>query len=174
MIVRITGWWPTADLEHRAAVLRHGVRRVSFRTLAGEAGSPADLANRSLAKYRLIIEDFGGWDLFQELLGALSRIAATHGTDIASVATRAILERIRLPRRLSEPSIRRISTPTRRSAGFACRPATCRRLRASPAGEKGPAGDVYDLERDRKGAHGRIMKYELNALPERRGRSMNK
>jgi hypothetical protein len=27
---------------------------------------------------------------------------------------------------------------------------------------------VYDLERDRSGAHGRIMKYELNALPERR------
>ena len=33
---------------------------------------------------------------------------------------------------------------------------------------RGPAGDVYDLERDRSGAHGRIMKYELNALPERR------
>ena len=33
---------------------------------------------------------------------------------------------------------------------------------------QGPAGDVYDLERDRSGAHGRIMKYELNALPEQR------
>jgi hypothetical protein len=33
---------------------------------------------------------------------------------------------------------------------------------------QGPSGDIYDLERDRTGAHGRIMKYELNALPERR------
>ena len=33
---------------------------------------------------------------------------------------------------------------------------------------QGPSGDVYDLERDRSGAHGRIMRYELNALPEQR------
>ena len=26
----------------------------------------------------------------------------------------------------------------------------------------GPSGDVYTLERDRNGPHGRIMKYELN------------
>ena len=59
-------------------------------------GKPApaqDLANRSLAKYKLIIEDFGGWDLFQELLEVLGRIAATHDTDIASVATRVMLDR---------------------------------------------------------------------------------
>jgi hypothetical protein len=29
----------------------------------------------------------------------------------------------------------------------------------------GPHGDVYQLERDRAGRHGRIMKYELNKLP---------
>jgi hypothetical protein len=33
---------------------------------------------------------------------------------------------------------------------------------------QGPSGDIYDLERDRTGAHGRIMKYELNALSEHR------
>jgi len=32
----------------------------------------------------------------------------------------------------------------------------------------GPAGDIYDLERGREGAHGRIMKYELNAMPNQR------
>ncbi len=26
----------------------------------------------------------------------------------------------------------------------------------------GPAGDIYQLERDRDGIHGRIMKYDLN------------
>ena len=50
-------------------------------------------ANRSLVKYRLIIEEFGGWQRFQSLLSALQRIATKHSTDIASVATRAILDR---------------------------------------------------------------------------------
>jgi hypothetical protein len=27
---------------------------------------------------------------------------------------------------------------------------------------RGPPGDVYTLERDREGTHGRIMKYTLN------------
>ena len=27
---------------------------------------------------------------------------------------------------------------------------------------KGPTGEVYELERDRKGKHGKIMKYNLN------------
>jgi hypothetical protein len=29
----------------------------------------------------------------------------------------------------------------------------------------GPAGEVFGLERDRNGRHGRIMKYNLNAKP---------
>jgi len=36
------------------------------------------LANRSLVKYWLIIEEFGGWELFQELLEVLKRIAKDH------------------------------------------------------------------------------------------------
>ena len=34
------------------------------------------LPNRSLVKYRLIIEDFGGWSLLQKLLRVLRDIAA--------------------------------------------------------------------------------------------------
>lgn len=34
------------------------------------------LPNRSLVKYQLIIEDFGGWSLFQKLLQVLRDIAA--------------------------------------------------------------------------------------------------
>jgi len=33
------------------------------------------LANRSLVKYWLMIEEFGGWELFQELLEVLQQIA---------------------------------------------------------------------------------------------------
>ena len=36
------------------------------------------LANRSLMKYLLIIEEFGGWQLFQELLQTLRRVGDRH------------------------------------------------------------------------------------------------
>ena len=39
-----------------------------------------DLENRSLVKYLLIIEEFGGWCLFQQLLEALRKIANQHGS----------------------------------------------------------------------------------------------
>jgi aryl-alcohol dehydrogenase-like predicted oxidoreductase len=40
-----------------------------------------------------MIDAWGGWELFQELLQVLKRIADTHGVSIANVAVRAILER---------------------------------------------------------------------------------
>jgi aryl-alcohol dehydrogenase-like predicted oxidoreductase len=46
---------------------------LSERWLGAPAPTP-DLANRSLIKYKLIIDDFGGWNLFQELLRVLERI----------------------------------------------------------------------------------------------------
>ena len=49
--------------------------------------------NRSLTKYKLIINDFGGWELFQALLRTLRRIADRHEADIATIASRAILDR---------------------------------------------------------------------------------
>ena len=39
-----------------------------------------DLENRSLVKYLLIIEEFGGWTLFQRLLRVLRGIADRHGS----------------------------------------------------------------------------------------------
>jgi hypothetical protein len=38
-------------------------------------------------------------------------------------------------------------------------------IEAVAARRKGPKGDVYELERDRKGRHGSIMKYNLNTEP---------
>ncbi len=37
---------------------------------------PSSQDNRSLTKYKLIIDDFGGWGLFQELLAQLAKILA--------------------------------------------------------------------------------------------------
>ena len=43
-------------------------------------------------KYRLIIDEFGGWDRFQDLLAVLDAVAARHGVGIGAVAIRWVLD----------------------------------------------------------------------------------
>ena len=57
-----------------------------------DPGKPA-LENVSLDKYYRIVNDFGGWSLFQELLQTLAAIADKHATSIANVACRYVLEK---------------------------------------------------------------------------------
>jgi aryl-alcohol dehydrogenase-like predicted oxidoreductase len=137
---------------------------MSERWLDQPAPGPA-LTNRSLVKYKLIIDDFGGWTMFQTLLKVLQQIAEKHGTDIASIASRAILDRpqvagvivgaVNTHHLKSHAQMGDIHLTDDDLAAIAA--ITCRR--------RGPQGDVYELERDRTGIHGRIMKYELNSLP---------
>ena len=117
--------------------------------------------NRSLAKYKLIIDEFGGWSRFQSLLGALRSIAQKHSTDIATVATRAILDRsgvaaaiVGATNALHLSSHRQIGALSLDSADDAL-------LAGALHPRVGPLGDVYTVERDRAGKHGRIMKYNL-------------
>jgi aryl-alcohol dehydrogenase-like predicted oxidoreductase len=130
---------------------------------------PADLANRSLAKYKLIIEDFGGWALFQELLDVLRAIAAAHGSDIASVATRAILDREQVAAAIVGAVNASHLAAHSQIDRLNLSPEELTRIRGVTSRRQGPSGDIYDLERDRTGAHGRIMKYELNSVLEPRG-----
>ena len=152
---------------HRIAILCYGTVCGGFLSerWLGRPNPGSSLPNRSLIKYQLVIDDFGGWRLFQELLVVLARIAALHGTDIASVATRVILDRPAIAAaivgatntshlhahaqiddlRLDDAELAAIASVTDRRGG--------------------PAGDVYVLERDRTGRHGQIMNYELNSLP---------
>jgi aryl-alcohol dehydrogenase-like predicted oxidoreductase len=50
------------------------------------------LNTASLRKYRNIVEAWGGWPLFQELLTVLSGIAKKHQVSIANVAVRYVLD----------------------------------------------------------------------------------
>jgi aryl-alcohol dehydrogenase-like predicted oxidoreductase len=54
------------------------------------------LETASLRKYKQMIDAWGGWALFQELLKTLKRIADRHAVSIANVATRYILDRPRV------------------------------------------------------------------------------
>jgi len=120
--------------------------------------------NRSLTKYKLIIDDFGGWLLFQQLLRVLRTIADRHASDVASVASRVMLDC---------PAVAAVIVGARNRAHLADNVAmTTLALTDADKAEisevlsrrRGPAGDTFTLERDRSGQHGSIMKYNLNQV----------
>jgi len=52
-----------------------------------------ELITASLQKYKNMIDGWGGWQLFQELLAVLNDIAKKHKCSIANIATRFILDK---------------------------------------------------------------------------------
>jgi aryl-alcohol dehydrogenase-like predicted oxidoreductase len=121
-----------------------------------------DLTNRSLIKYKLIIDDFGGWDLFQQLLAALGRIAAKHGCDIATVASRAVLDWENVAAIIVGATNALHLGANRKIADLKLDAVDAESIASVLRRRQGPLGDVYSLERDRAGRHGRIMKYDLH------------
>lgn len=159
---------PAGGLARAAG--EHGVALLAYGTVAGGflgdrwlgAAEPAqDFENRSLVKYKLIIDEWGGWALFQALLRALRTVADRHATDIAAVASAVVLEwpdvaaaivgardRSHLPANLAVAAIR-LGEDDHRAIDAVL-------AQAAPL-----PGEVYELERDRTGRHGAIMKYNL-------------
>ena len=122
----------------------------------------APLENRSLTKYRLIIEESGGWDAVQALLDDLARIGARHGVGIAAVASRWVLEQPRVAAVIIGARNTRHLGRYAELFRFRLDDQDQRDIEAVRAPMRVPAGDVFDLERDRSGPHGRIMKFNLN------------
>lgn len=52
-----------------------------------------DLSTASQRKYQQMIQAWGGWSLFQELLAVLQTIAEKHAVSIANIAVRYVLDR---------------------------------------------------------------------------------
>ena len=120
------------------------------------------LENRSLTKYKLIIDDFGGWELFQTLLASLRHIADRHGTDIATVASAAMLRRPAVAAVIVGARNRQHLAQNLRVASLALTDQDISEITAVQAQGRIPEGDTYALERDRDGRHGQIIKYNLN------------
>jgi aryl-alcohol dehydrogenase-like predicted oxidoreductase len=119
-------------------------------------------ANRSLVKYKLIIDDFGGWDLFQELLRTLQTVAARHGVSITAVAARWALDRPQVAGIIVGARYAEHLADNLAIFDFVLEDADRAAIAAVLAKREGPLGDTYALERDKDGRHGRIMKYNLN------------
>jgi aryl-alcohol dehydrogenase-like predicted oxidoreductase len=154
-----------------AAALKHGVTLFCYGTVAGGflsekwLGAPepkGQMENRSLTKYRLVIEDFGGWDVFQALLRTLREIAQRHGSDIATVASAVALE---------WPGVAAVIVGARNRAHLPANLAIAElaltaedraHIDRALSDSRELDGDVFGLERDTAGRHGSIMKYNLN------------
>jgi aryl-alcohol dehydrogenase-like predicted oxidoreductase len=117
---------------------------------------------RSLTKYRLIVDEFGGWEAYQSLLGTLRTIAVSHGSDIASVAVRFVLDQQAVGALIIGATRLGQMAGTAGAFDIALGEADHAAIRTHLDAANGPDGDVFDLERDRSGPHGSIMRYDLN------------
>ncbi len=82
--------------EQRVWLLPYGVLcggLLSDRYLGQPEPGPAELNTASLRKYKQMIDAWGGWQLFQQLLSVLRSIADKREVSIANVAERYILEK---------------------------------------------------------------------------------
>ena len=153
---------------------RRDVQILAYGTLAGGfltenwLGQPDPgfaFENRSLVKYRLIIDEFGPWELFQTLLQTLQGIGDKHGVALASVATRWVLDQPQVAAAIVGARYARHLPKTLEVFRFQLDAEDRAKIDAVLAQASGPSGPVYGLESDRSGRHGRIMKYNLNPNP---------
>ena len=124
--------------------------------------------NRSLVKYRLIIDEFGPWERFQELLTTLKMVGDRHGVSLSSVATRWVLDQPQVAAAIVGARYARHLPKTLEVFNFALDAEDRAAIAAVLDQAPGPQGPVFGLERDRNGRHGRIMKYNLNTRPDDR------
>ncbi|MBD2496075.1 aldo/keto reductase [Nostoc sp. FACHB-280] len=82
--------------EHNIKLLTYGTVCGGFlseKYLGQSEPRNFDLGTASLRKYKNMIDAWGGWQLFQELLVTLKEIADKYGVSIANVAVRYILDK---------------------------------------------------------------------------------
>jgi aryl-alcohol dehydrogenase-like predicted oxidoreductase len=160
--------------EHGLAAfcIDQGVQLICYGTLGGGLlterylGAPdpePPLANRSLVKYRLILEELGGWGALQTILRVLAEIATKHRASVSNVASRWVLDRPAVgavavgtvdDRHLeSNLELFHLSLDVEDRARIAGVLDACSE----------PPGDVYALERDWDGPHGRLLRTDLNS-----------
>ncbi|REJ74931.1 MAG: aldo/keto reductase [Acidobacteria bacterium] len=157
------------ERELVALCAEHHVDLLAYGTLAGGllserfrgAAPPEGDENRSQMKYRLMVEERGGWEWLQQLLETLHAVARRHGVTLSDVASAWVLGRQQVAAVIvgvgarSQPDPGAITAVELTSQDHA---ALERVLGAAPE----IPGGVYELERDRDGRHGRIMKYDLH------------
>jgi aryl-alcohol dehydrogenase-like predicted oxidoreductase len=152
-------------LGHDVALLCYGSLAGGFLSdrWLGVAAPEESLENRSLAKYRLILDETGEWSRFQALLAEVSAVAQRHGVSLAATAVRWVLDRPGVAAAVVGAGIRSRLDEMAGIASLRCDLADRTRLEhALPVGTAGPAGDIYALERVAGGRHAAVLRTELH------------
>jgi aryl-alcohol dehydrogenase-like predicted oxidoreductase len=147
-----------------------GLRLLCYGALAGGFFSarwlgvppPETLDNRSLVKYRLIIDEFGGWQHFQRLLAEVARIAGKHDVGIGTVAVAWVLAQPQVAAVIVGARSAAHLDDTIRAATLVLNAEDLATIAAVLAERPPLTGDIYDLEREQGGRHAAIMRYDLN------------
>jgi aryl-alcohol dehydrogenase-like predicted oxidoreductase len=172
-----------------AQCARHGIGLLCYGALAGGFLSDrylggrdpaAPLENRSLVKYRLIIDELGGpstgsgpsratsrdgWNRFQDMLTVLAKVAARHGVGIGAVALRWVLDQPGVSGVIVGARHARHLDQARQACVLALDEDDREAIGRVQSASSGPTGDVYDLERVKGGPHASIMRYTLASHP---------
>lgn len=152
---------------------QHDIKLLCYGTLAGgflterylgalEPHEP--LENRSLTKYKLIIDDFGGWDLFQELLKCLKRVADKYKVGIAEVAVKYMLQKQLVAGTIVGARNNKHLKSIMLLKTFELDKQDLKDINDVILKSIGPTGNVYDLERQKDSKHAKIMRYNQNKL----------
>ena len=148
----------------------NGIQLLCYGTLAGgflsdryvgAVAPPAPLANRSLIKYRLVIDECGGWEAFQELLDRLHEVARKHDVQIGNVAVRYVLDKPQVASAIVGTRSGRHLRDNLKVVSLRLDDDDIARIE-EVCGGWGPAGDVYEAERLPESSHAAIMRYNLN------------
>ena len=132
------------------------------RRYLGCAAPEPPLENRSLVKYRLIIDEFGGWERFQQMLAVLDSIASRLNVGIGAVAIRWVLDQPGVAGVIVGARHARHLEDTVEACAVALDAGDHEAIARVQAASSGPAGEVYGLERVKGGPHASIMHYTLN------------
>ena len=122
----------------------------------------SELPNRSLIKYKLVIDEIGGWSKLQELLSVLKDIAQKYQISIPELVVSYMLKYTPVDAIILGVSKNSKNNPL----------ITLDQIELSNEDRQKIVqhsdfilgGDVYDLERDTSGPHAGIMKYNLNKI----------
>ncbi len=162
---------PEADISGLCKL--HDIKLLCYGTVAGGflterylgADEPQEpMENRSLTKYKLVIDEFGGWDLFQELLVCLKSAADKYLVGIAEVAVKYILQKQLVAGAILGARNSKHIDRIKQIKTFQLDQQDLKQINKVISKSKGPRGNVYALERQKNGKHAKIMRYNQNKL----------
>ena len=157
----------------RALCAARGVHLLCYGSLAGGFLSerylgapppPEPLENRSLVKYRLIIDEAGGWAQLQRLLAVLADVARGRHCGLGAVAVAWVLQRRQVAAAIVGARHVAHLAATLAASTLVLDAAEVAAIDTAIADGTAVPGEVYSLERVTGGRHAAIMRYDLNSV----------